>query len=58
MLGIRSLHPLPADLLARPASAQVYVSVSVSGQSIRVSPLVYNTAVDVQRFVEVLAQVL
>jgi selenocysteine lyase/cysteine desulfurase len=56
MLGIRSPCPLPADLLAQLAAAQIYVSVR--GQSIRVSPHVYNTVEDVRRFIEVLAEVL
>jgi hypothetical protein len=38
MLGIRSPRPLPADLLARLAAAQV--SVSVRGQPIRVAACV------------------
>jgi selenocysteine lyase/cysteine desulfurase len=55
MLGIRSPRSLPPDLMARLAAAQAYVSVR--GQSIRVSPHVYNTAEDVRRFLAVLAEV-
>lgn len=53
MLGIRSPRPLPPDLTARLAAAQVYVSLR--GQSIRVSPHVYNNEDDIRHFVEVLA---
>lgn len=56
MLGIRSPRSLPPDLMARLAAAQVYVSVR--GQSIRVSPHVYNTAEDVRRLLAVLAEVI
>lgn len=56
LLGIRSPRPLPADLPAQLAAEQVYVSVR--GQSIRVSPHVYNTEEDILRFVDVLENVL
>lgn len=56
MLGIRSPRALPLDLTPRLAAAQVYVSVR--GQSIRVSPHVYNTAEDIQRFAAVLGKTL
>ncbi len=56
LLGIRAPRPLPPDLTTRLAAAQVYVSVR--GQSIRVSPHVYNTEEDVRRFVSVLADTL
>lgn len=53
LLGVRSPRPLPPDLLARLAAQRVYVSVR--GQSIRVSPHVYNTEADIQRFVAAMA---
>jgi selenocysteine lyase/cysteine desulfurase len=56
MLGLRSPRPLPPDLTTRLAAAQVYVSVR--GQSIRVSPHVYNTEADIRRFIDVLAAVM
>lgn len=56
MLGIRFPRSLPPDLTTRLAAAQVYVSVR--GQSIRVSPHVYNTTEDVRRFVETLSNML
>ncbi len=56
MLGLRSPATLPADLPARLAAANVYVSVR--GQSIRISPHVYNTQDDVARLFEVLATAL
>ena len=55
LIGIRSPRPLPQDLTTRLANEQVYVSLR--GQSIRVSPHVYNTGADVQRFVAVLSSV-
>lgn len=56
LLGIRSPRPLPTDLTARLAAEQVYVSVR--GQSIRVSPHVYNTEADIQRFMAALGAML
>ena len=56
LLGIRSPRPLSPDLMARFAAAPVYVSVR--GQSIRVSPHVYNMEEDVWRLVSVLADTL
>lgn len=53
LLGVRSPRPLPPDLIARLAAQRVYVSVR--GQSIRVSPHVYNTEADIQRFVAAMA---
>ena len=52
LIGLRSPRPLPADLPARLAAQRVYVSVR--GQSIRVSPHVYNTEADIQRLVAAL----
>ena len=56
LLGIRSPRPLPPDLLARLAARRVYVSMR--GQSIRVSPHVYTTGADIQRFVSALGDAL
>lgn len=53
MLGIRSPQPLPPDLMTRLEAARVYVSVR--GQSLRVSPHVYNTPEDIRRLVDVLS---
>ena len=52
MLGLKRPGGLPAGLADRLASARVYVSVR--GDSIRVSPYLYNDARDVGRFVAVL----
>jgi selenocysteine lyase/cysteine desulfurase len=54
LLGIRSPRPLPPDLPSKLAAEQVYVSVR--GQSIRVSPHVYNTERDIERLMSVLAR--
>jgi selenocysteine lyase/cysteine desulfurase len=56
MLGLRSPAPLPAELPTRLAAANVYVSVP--GQSIRISPHLYNTTDDVERLFAVLATAL
>lgn len=56
MIGLRSERPLPADLPARLAAANVYVSVR--GTSIRVSPHLYNSQADVDRLFEVVADAL
>lgn len=56
MIGLRSPQPLPADLPARLAAANVYVSLR--GESIRVSPHLYNTRQDVERLFAVLAEAL
>ncbi|HEX6817022.1 MAG TPA: aminotransferase class V-fold PLP-dependent enzyme [Ktedonobacterales bacterium] len=52
MIGVRSPHPLPPNLPALLAAEKVYVSLR--GQSIRVSPHVYNTSQDVDRLVAAL----
>ena len=52
MLGVKRAGGLPDRLAERLASARVYVSVR--GDSIRVSPHLYNDAGDVERFVAVL----
>jgi selenocysteine lyase/cysteine desulfurase len=53
LIGLRSERPLPGDLPARLAAAQIYVSVR--GTSIRVSPHLYNSQADVERLFAVLA---
>jgi selenocysteine lyase/cysteine desulfurase len=52
MLGVKRPGGLPDGLAERLAAARVYVSVR--GDSIRVSPHLYNDARDVERFVAVL----
>src|SRR5262249_5215412 len=52
LIGLRS-PAFPADLAARLAAAGVYVSLR--GNSIRVSPHLYNTPEDVDRLFDVLA---
>lgn len=54
LLGIRSPRPLPPDLPSKLAAEHVYVSMR--GQSIRVSPHVYNTQTDIERLMNVLAR--
>ncbi len=53
MIGLRAERPLPADLPARLAAERVFVSVR--GNSIRVSPHLYNTPEEVERLLAVLA---
>ena len=48
-LGLTSKRALPSDLVARLATRQVYVSAR--GDSVRVTPHVYNTQDDVDRLV-------
>ena len=52
MIGLRASH-LPADLPARLAASNVYVSVR--GDSMRVSPHVYNNEADINHFFDALA---
>ena len=54
MTGIHLGPGAPPDLAARLAAESVYASVR--GESLRVSPHVYNTASDVQRLFEVLSE--
>jgi selenocysteine lyase/cysteine desulfurase len=56
LIGLRSPTPLAPDLPAKLASARVFVSVR--GNSIRVSPHLYNTGEDVDRLFTVLADAL
>ena len=56
LIGLRSTTPLAPDLPAKLASASVFVSVR--GNSIRVSPHLYNTGEDVDRLFSVLAEAL
>ncbi len=53
MIGLRTSKSIPADLVARLARRQIFVSVR--GRTIRLSPHLYNTPDDVQRFFEALA---
>ncbi len=53
LMGVRFPGGVPADLTDRLAAASVYVSVR--GDSVRVSPHVFNTERDVDRLLEVLA---
>jgi selenocysteine lyase/cysteine desulfurase len=55
LIGLRA-KKLPADLPARLAQSQVYVSVR--GDSIRVSPHLYNTSADIERLFTTLADAL
>jgi selenocysteine lyase/cysteine desulfurase len=55
-LGLQMAGGLPAGLLPELAKRKVYVSVR--GASIRVTPHVYNSEEDVERFVEALRAVL
>jgi selenocysteine lyase/cysteine desulfurase len=56
MIGLRLGSRVPEDLAARLARESVFVSVR--GESVRVSPHLYNTESDVERFFEVLEQVI
>ncbi|HZD46149.1 MAG TPA: hypothetical protein VE109_08710, partial [Acidobacteriaceae bacterium] len=47
MLGIRFRGGLPAKLAAALSTAKVYVSIR--GDSVRVSPHLYNTSADIDR---------
>jgi selenocysteine lyase/cysteine desulfurase len=55
LIGLRA-KKLPADLPTRLAQSQVYVSVR--GDSIRVSPHLYNTPADIERLLTTLADAL
>jgi selenocysteine lyase/cysteine desulfurase len=54
MLGLKLGTAVPEDLAARLARENVFVSVR--GESVRVSPHLYNTERDIERFFEVLEQ--
>jgi selenocysteine lyase/cysteine desulfurase len=56
MVGLKLGSAVPQDLAARLAEENVYVSVR--GESVRVSPHLYNTAEDVARLFEVLERVI
>jgi selenocysteine lyase/cysteine desulfurase len=56
MIGLRLGAGVPEDLAARLAKENVFVSVR--GESVRVSPHLYNTAKDVERLFEVLDRVI
>lgn len=56
MIGLYMNRALPTDLAARLAAANIFVSQR--GQSIRVSPHLYNTPEDIQRFSAALAEIM
>ena len=56
MIGLRLGARVPEDLAARLAKEKVFVSVR--GESVRVSPHLYNTERDVERLFEVLDRVI
>jgi selenocysteine lyase/cysteine desulfurase len=56
MIGLRLGARVPEDLAARLAKEKVFVSVR--GESVRVSPHLYNTEKDVERLFEVLDRVI
>lgn len=53
MLGIRFRNGLPANLAAALSAAKVYVSIR--GDSVRVSPHLYNTTADIDRLFAAIA---
>ena len=56
LIGLRCSEALPGDLSERLAQHQVYVSIR--GNSVRVSPHLYNREQDIDRLFDVLAKVL
>ena len=56
LIGLRSQKPFPADLGKRLAAENIYVSQR--GNSIRVSPHLYNTREECARLVAALARIL
>ena len=54
MLGLRFPEKMPADLVNRLSERRIYVSVR--GNSIRVSPHLYNTGQDIEKFFDVLSE--
>jgi selenocysteine lyase/cysteine desulfurase len=56
MLGIRFRGGLPATLPAALAAANIHVSIR--GDSVRVSPHLYNTSADIDRLFMTLASVI
>jgi selenocysteine lyase/cysteine desulfurase len=54
MIGLRLGRRVPEGLAARLSEEKVFVSVR--GESVRVSPHLYNTEEDVERLFEVLGQ--
>jgi selenocysteine lyase/cysteine desulfurase len=54
MIGLKLGSAAPEDLAAQLAAENVFVSVR--GESVRVSPHLYNTEGDVERLFEVLGQ--
>ena len=56
-VGLRARSGLPAGIAERLAAARVHVSVR-GGQSLRITPHVYNDRSDVERLFEVLGPAL
>jgi selenocysteine lyase/cysteine desulfurase len=56
MIGLRLGTRVPEDLATRLSEEKVFVSVR--GESVRVSPHLYNTERDVERLFEVLDRVI
>jgi selenocysteine lyase/cysteine desulfurase len=56
MLGIRFSGGLPAKVPAALAQANVYVSIR--GNTVRVSPYLYNTSADIDRLFAAIASAL
>ncbi len=55
MIGLLLGHDAPDDLATRLTTHNVFVSVR--GESVRISPHLYNTEEDIDRFFEVLERV-
>jgi len=54
MLGLRFSGKMPTDLVDRLSEKKIYVSVR--GNSIRVSPHLYNTEQDIEKFLKILSE--
>ena len=54
MLGLRFPGKMPTDLIDRLSEKKIYVSVR--GNSIRVSPHLYNTEQDIEKFLKILSE--
>ncbi|MAF32360.1 MAG: aminotransferase class V-fold PLP-dependent enzyme [Desulfobacterales bacterium] len=54
MLGLRLPEKMSADLVDRLSEKKIYVSVR--GNSIRVSPHLYNTGQDIEKFLKILSE--
>ena len=56
-LGLRAPTPIPADLADQLARAQVFISIR-GGDTLRITPHVYNTQADIDRLFDVLVPTL